>query len=103
MRIRRHPILRFKRGRRVMFYFEGSRMWGYEGESVAAALIANGVKLFRYSKKESRPRGFFCAIGRCASCNMVVNGVPNTRVCVTPLKGGMRIEVQKGKGRLLNA
>ena len=103
MRIRSHPILKFKKGKKVEFYFEGQRMWGYEGESVAAALIANGVHIFRYSKREKRPRGFFCAIGRCASCNMVVDGVPNVRVCVTPLKEGMRVEVQKGRGRLFNA
>jgi hypothetical protein len=31
---------------------------------------------------------------------MVVDGVPNVRVCVTPLREGMQIETQKGKGAL---
>jgi len=101
MRIEKHPILTFRKGRKVKFYFEGKELWGYEGESIAAALIANGVCVFRESKRERRPRGFFCAIGRCASCNMVVDGVPNTRVCVTPLKEGMHIEVQRGRGRFI--
>ena len=40
----------------------------------------------------------FCAIGRCTDCIMVVNGRPNIRTCVEPLKAGMVVETQKGKG-----
>jgi len=100
MRIEKHPILEFKKGRKVKFHFDGSEMAGFEGEMIASALMANGVKVFRHSRKLGRPRGFFCAIGRCASCNMVVNGVPNVRVCVTPLREGMTVETQKGMGVL---
>ncbi|MEA3408802.1 MAG: FAD-dependent oxidoreductase, partial [Candidatus Eisenbacteria bacterium] len=52
----------------------------------------------RHSIRLDRPRGFFCAIGRCSSCLMTVDGVPNVMTCVTPLKAGMRIETQTGKG-----
>jgi len=48
--------------------------------------------------KYHRPRGFFCAIGKCSSCLMKVNGIPNVRTCVTELEEGMKIETQKGKG-----
>ena len=41
---------------------------------------------------------FFCAIGKCSSCFMVVDGVPNVRTCVTPLAAGMKVETQLGKG-----
>jgi hypothetical protein len=34
---------------------------------------------------------------------MVVDGRPNVRVCVTPLREGMRIERQRDKGRLDSA
>jgi hypothetical protein len=40
----------------------------------------------------------FCAIGRCTDCIMVVNGRPNIRTCVEPLRAGMVVETQKGKG-----
>jgi len=100
LRIKRHPILDFKKGRKVRFYFEGKSLFGYEGETVAAALIANGVKIMRYSKRDGRPRGLFCAIGRCASCNMVIDGEPNQRACTTLLREGMRVERQRGRGRL---
>ena len=101
MRITNHPILQFKPGRRVAFTLDGEELFGYEGEPVSAALHDAGVRILRYSIKEKRPRGFFCAIGNCSSCLMVVDGVPNTRVCVTPLKEGMDVRRQHDKGRLL--
>jgi predicted molibdopterin-dependent oxidoreductase YjgC len=92
MRIEKHPILEFKRGRRVKFYLDGQELYGYEGEPIAAALHDQGVMVYRESLRFHRPRGFFCAIGHCSSCFMVVDGIPNVRVCVTPLKEGMRVE-----------
>lgn len=98
MRITEHPILTFKKGRRVKFYFNGKEMEGYEGEPIAAALIAAGVKGLRTSLKLNRPRGLFCAIGNCSSCLMKVNGRSNVRVCVEQLRENMRVETQEGKG-----
>ena len=40
----------------------------------------------------------FCAIGRCNDCIMVVDGQPNIRTCVEPLKDGMKVETQHGNG-----
>ncbi|MEO0078358.1 MAG: (2Fe-2S)-binding protein [candidate division WOR-3 bacterium] len=100
MRIERHPVLNFKRGKQVHFWFEDRELAGYEGETVAAALVAAGIKLFRHSDKQHRPRGFFCAVGKCSSCLMVVDGRPNVMACMEPLREGMRIERQKGRGRL---
>jgi hypothetical protein len=31
---------------------------------------------------------------------MVVDGEPNVRTCVTDLKEGMKVELQKGKGEI---
>lgn len=99
-RIVKHPILEFARGPEVTFYFEGKPVKGFMGESIAAALVANGIKVFRYSEKYHRPRGFFCAVGKCSSCLMVVNGKPNTMVCMEPVREGIRVERQKGRGKL---
>ncbi len=98
MRITEHPILQFDRGRELAFEFDGRPMKGYEGETIAAALHANDVRVLRESPELHRPRGFFCAIGRCSSCLMTVNGVPNVMTCITPLRSGMHIETQRGKG-----
>ncbi|WP_326911518.1 (2Fe-2S)-binding protein [Sedimentibacter sp. MB31-C6] len=98
MRIENHPILEFKRKKIIKFTFNGQEVEGYEGETIAAALHAAGVKVLGKSLFSNRPRGFFCAIGNCSSCFMVVNGVPNIKTCVTDLKEGMIVETQEGKG-----
>jgi sarcosine oxidase subunit alpha len=100
VRIDRHPILTFNRGREIEFEFDGRRLRGLEGETIAAALHAAGVRVLRESIRLGRPRGFFCAIGRCSSCLMTVNGVPNVMTCVTPLEENMRVETQTSKGAL---
>ncbi len=98
MRIEDHPILTFDRGKPINFTFDGQSMVGYEGESIAAALHANGVRVLAHSAEKQRPRGFYCAIGNCSSCMMVVDGVPNVKTCITELRDGMIVERQKGKG-----
>lgn len=100
MRITEHPILRYHKGPRVKFTCDGQELDGYEGEPIAAALHAAGIKTLSHSHVENRPRGFFCAIGTCSSCLMTVNGVPNVRICVEKLKADMCVETQQGKGVL---
>ena len=92
MRIKKHPILEFKRGKEIFFYYNGKRIKAYEGETIAAALHASGIKILSKSLKLYRPRGFFCGIGKCSSCLMKVNGIPNVRTCITLVKEGMIVE-----------
>lgn len=98
MRIEEHPILDFKKGKKIKFTFNGQEMEGYDSETIAAALHAAGVKVLGKSLFLHRPRGFYCAIGNCSSCLMVVNGVANVKTCVTDLQEGMVVETQVGKG-----
>ena len=96
-RIEEHPILgKQEKGRVVKFLYDGNELTGYEGEPIAAALKAAGVMTHRYTKKDHKPRGIFCAIGRCTDCVMIVNGKPNVRPCVTPLEEGMKVQTQYG-------
>jgi len=96
-RIEEHPILGVQeKGKKVTFTCDGKTMEGFEGEPIAAALKAAGIMVHRFTKKEHKPRGMFCAIGRCTDCVMVVDGMPNVRTCVTPLKEGMIVETQYG-------
>lgn len=96
-RIEEHPILgKTQKGKQVTFTFDGKELTGYEGEPVAAALKAAGVMVHRYTQKEHKPRGIFCAIGRCTDCVMIVDGMPNIRTCVTPLQEGMTVQTQYG-------
>ena len=50
----------------------------------------------RSTAKSHEPRGVFSAIGRCTDCVMIVDGKPNVRTCITPLKEGMKVETQYG-------
>jgi sarcosine oxidase subunit alpha len=93
-RITEHPILDFKRGRKITIYFNGKAIPAFEGDTIAAALYAAGARIFSRSLKFHRPRGFFCAIGKCASCMMRVDGRPNVKTCVEYVRDGMRVETQ---------
>jgi len=100
LRIDNHPILgEPKRGKEVKLKVNGKKVIAYEGEMIATALVAFGLKVFRYTSKNNEPRGIFCAIGRCTDCVMEVDGMPNVRTCVTPVQEGMIINTQKGLGK----
>lgn len=97
MRITKHPILDELQDRNlVTIYFDGKPIEAYEGEPIASALMAAGIRVFRTTAKRKEPRGVFCAIGRCTDCMMIVDGVPNTRTCVTVVKDGMKVQSQYG-------
>jgi predicted molibdopterin-dependent oxidoreductase YjgC len=99
MRIEEHPILgTFEKGKKIQFTFDGQPMEGFENEPIAIALRSNNVLIHRYTTRRNEPRGMFCAIGRCTDCIMVVDGRPNIRTCVEPLKAGMKVETQHGNG-----
>ncbi len=100
MRIKNHPILSFDTEETIEFSYNGKKLRGVEGDTIASALHASGIKKLSESIHLKRPRGFYCAIGNCASCNMVVDGVPNVRTCITPLKPGMVVNNQVGKGKV---
>jgi len=98
MRIESHPILDFPKKQEIFFMFEGSKVSGFQGDTIASALHALGIKTLSYSIHKKRPRGFYCAIGNCASCHMIVNGIPNIRTCITPLEPNMIVQRQENKG-----
>jgi aerobic-type carbon monoxide dehydrogenase small subunit (CoxS/CutS family) len=78
------------RGRRIEFTVDGVAVEAFEGESVAAALLAAGRRRLRETGRRSEPRGFYCGIGLCFECAMVVDG-RRVRTCVTPVRDGMRV------------
>jgi sarcosine oxidase subunit alpha len=73
---------------------------GFEGDSIASALFGEGQRIFSRSFKYHRPRGLLCCRGACPNCMVRVDGVPNVRSCVTPLREGQRVEAQNVWGSL---
>ena len=80
--------------RRVSFTFEGKPIEGVEGDTVASALYASGVRIFTRSFKYHRPRGLLCVSGSCPNCLMNIDGVPNVRTCTEPLREGTSVRHQ---------
>lgn len=78
--------------------FNGVRIPMDEGQSVAAVLIAAGVRYWRTTRVHGRPRGLFCGIGACFDCLVTVNGTPSLRACLTEAKPGDVIVAQAGDG-----
>lgn len=92
-RVGRHAVLgEMPGGRPVTIYVDGVPIPAREGEPIAAALYAIGIRVTRYSSHSGEPRGPFCMIGRCTECAMIVDGVPNVRTCLTAVRDGMRVD-----------
>jgi sarcosine oxidase subunit alpha len=81
-------------GRPLTLTFEGRVVPALAGQSVAAALYAAGVRVFSRSFKYHRPRGLFCVAGDCPNCLMQVDGRPNVRTCVEPVRPGQVVRHQ---------
>jgi predicted molibdopterin-dependent oxidoreductase YjgC len=100
LRITGHPVLDdLKCRKKVRICVDGKYVEAFEGEPIAAALFAHGIKVLRHTQVINEPRGIFCNRGRCTDCIMKVNGTPNVRTCVTIVTDGMVIETLHGLGK----
>ncbi|NCE63968.1 (2Fe-2S)-binding protein [Pseudoflavonifractor sp. 524-17] len=97
-RIQEHPILAIEERAAVCLTVDGRQIQAREGDTVAAALLANGIRVFRHTSRFHEPRGLFCGIGQCTDCVMEVDGRPNVRTCVTRVRDGMVVRTQEGNG-----
>ncbi|GGK84666.1 hypothetical protein Sme01_29070 [Sphaerisporangium melleum] len=58
------------------------------GQTIGAALYAGGVRAWRTTRFDGRPRGLFCGIGVCFDCLVTVNGEQALRACQTEARPG---------------
>jgi predicted molibdopterin-dependent oxidoreductase YjgC len=84
-----------ERGPQVRLTLDGRPVTAFQGESVATLLLAEGHTATRRTPG-GEPRGVFCGMGVCFDCLVVVDGVPNTRACVTWVREGMAVARQDG-------
>jgi sarcosine oxidase subunit alpha len=70
---------------------QGQRLEALEGETIASALFANGVRVFGRHPKDDAPQGIFCANGQCAQCMVIADGLP-VKACMTQVRPGMVVE-----------
>jgi aerobic-type carbon monoxide dehydrogenase small subunit (CoxS/CutS family) len=100
MRIEYHPILGPSHGKpTIEMEVDGKKILAVPGEMISSALIAAGIRVFRRTLKNNEPRSYFCGIGQCTDCMMIVDNVPGVRTCITPVREGMQIKTQTGHGK----
>lgn len=78
-------------GTEVVFTFEGQRIVGQTGDTIAAALIAAGIQDLRDSAVSNTARGVYCMMGACFDCLVKVDGVPNRQACMTQIRDGLDV------------
>jgi sarcosine oxidase subunit alpha len=100
MRLRSQPGEKIDRSRPVRFDYDGETIAAFAGDTIGSALFASGRRVFSRSFKYHRPRGLLCCAGRCPNCMMTVDGVPNVRVCVEPVRPGADVRAQNVLGSL---
>jgi glycine/D-amino acid oxidase-like deaminating enzyme len=75
-------------GRPISISFDGTAIPALEGETIAAALSAADIVVFRRSASGT-PRGLHCGMGACYDCIVTVDGRVGQRACMTRVADGM--------------
>jgi sarcosine oxidase subunit alpha len=92
------------RSAELAFTFNGTRMTGHPGDTLASALLANGQRLVGRSFKYHRPRGIFTAGSEEPNALVQLRAgarqEPNTRATVAELFDGLAATSQNHRGPL---
>jgi len=84
-KITSHPILEIPESKEITFLYNGKKITGHSGYTIAAALHQAGFPVHSHSL-EGRERSLECGIGKCGACEMLVDGKVK-RVCITKVDG----------------
>lgn len=79
----------------VSIIFEGDNIDVEKGQTVASALLVGGNMVFRSSVVSGQPRGPYCMMGVCFECLIEIDGIPNQRACMIPVREAMEIKRQQ--------
>ncbi len=94
-RIYEHPILPIVEKQEIKFLWRNKSLSAHQGETISAALFANGIHVFGHHYKDDSPQGIFCANGQCSQCMVMVDDIP-IKACMQEVSEGMRIEPLNG-------
>jgi predicted molibdopterin-dependent oxidoreductase YjgC len=84
--------------KKVNFTFDGEMVTAIAGQTLAAAMLHEGVRALRTTRIGDEKRGIFCGIGICFDCLVVIDGLPNQRACLVEVRSGIKVETQNGAG-----
>lgn len=75
----------------VSFNVDGIPVQARAGQSLAAALLAAGIRVLRHSPTAGAPRGAFCMMGVCQECLVRVDG-QLVQACLTKVRQDMLVQ-----------
>ncbi len=75
----------------MTFFVDGKAMTAFQGDTVAGALFAAGIRAWRRARS-GEERGLLCGIGICFDCLVTVDGQSDQRACQTLVEPGMLVE-----------
>lgn len=78
--------------------FEDQPVEAFDGDTVAAALLAAGYRTTTFTDVDRDARCGFCFVGRCADCLVEIDGRANQRACLVEVREGMQVRIQHGRG-----
>ncbi len=81
----------------VTLTIDGQSLSVFEGQSVAAAVLAAGLASCRSTVVSGSPRLPYCMMGLCFDCLMEIDGVPNCQACLVEVREGMVVRRQQGR------
>lgn len=84
-------------GDTVSLVVDGRTLRAHAGDTLAAALLANGILACRATPVSGAPRAPYCMMGVCFDCLVTVDGVGNRQACLLRVRDGMAVETQRGK------
>ncbi len=90
-RLEQQPAERIDRSKKVKFSFDGKSVEGFEGDTIASALYAQGQRIFSRSFKYHRPRGIVSASGWTANTLVQDGDWPGIRATTERATEGMKI------------
>lgn len=91
---------RVDRARPLRFRFDGVEYGGFAGDTLASALLANGVDVVARSVAYGRPRGVFAAGADEPNALVQLGPEPMVRATGIELHDGLEAESLAGKGRV---
>ena len=81
-------------GERVRVTIDGTSVTARVGDSVAAVMLACGLRHCRTTAISGQQRAPYCMMGACFECLVTIDGVANRQGCLIEVSEGMRIETQ---------
>ncbi|HLP69160.1 MAG TPA: (2Fe-2S)-binding protein [Rhizobium sp.] len=88
-----------KPDRAITLSVDGKSIAACADDTVATALLTNGITSFRKTLVSGVPRGPYCCMGVCFECLVAIDGETNRQACLVPVRSGMVVETHTDSGR----